>query len=104
MKKEHFDLLAESLQQALDYKRGNRKAARSVVRVIDIPEYNPEEIAAVRLKLNLTQRGLAQVVGVSPRTVEAWEAGANKPNGSARHLLYLLGKDENTLKILLKAQ
>jgi len=52
----------------------------------------------------LQDAGLAQVVGVSPRTVEAWEAGANKPNGSARHLLYLLGKDENTLKTLLKAQ
>lgn len=103
MKKEHFDLLSESMQQALDHKRGNRMAARSVVRVIDIPEYKPEEIASVRLKLNLTQRGLAQVVGVSPWTVEAWEAGANRPNGAARHLLYLLSKDESMLNNLLKA-
>lgn len=103
MKKEDFDRLTESLQQALDYKRGNRKAARSVVRVIDVPNYTPAEVAAVRRKLNLTQKGLANVVGVSPRTVEAWESGVNTPNGSARHLLYLLEKDESVLS-LLKAQ
>ena len=32
MKKEDFNLLTESLQQAIDYKHGNKKAARSVVR------------------------------------------------------------------------
>lgn len=100
MKDQYFDQLTESLQQALDYKKGNRKAARSVVRVIKVPEYKPAEVAAIRRKLNLTQRGFANVVGVSPRTVEAWEAGANMPSGSARHLLYLLGKDESILALL----
>lgn len=100
MKKEDFNLLTESLQQAIAYKRGNKKAARSVVRSINVPEYKAADVVAVRRKLNLTQRGLATAVGVSPRTVEAWEAGANRPNGSARHMLYLLGKDERVLSLL----
>lgn len=100
MKKEDFDLLTESLQQALDYKRGDRKAARSVVRVIKVPEYKAADVVAIRRKLHLTQRGLANVVGVSPRTVEAWETGANVPSGSARHMLYLLGKDERVMAML----
>ena len=100
MKKQYFDQLTESLQQAIEYKKGNRKAARSLVRVIDVPEYKPADVAAIRRNLNLTQRGFASVVGVSPRTVEAWEAGANMPSGSARHLLYLLGKDKNILELL----
>ena len=100
MKKEDFNLLTESLQQAIAYKRGNKKAARSVTRTINVPEYKAADVVAVRRKLNLTQRGLANAVGVSPRTVEAWEAGANQPNGSARHMLYLLGKDERILSLL----
>lgn len=100
MKKEQFDLLTESLNQAIDYKKGNRKAARRVVRVIEVPEFTPADVLAVRSKLQLTQKGLAAVVGVSPRTVEAWEAGTNQPNGSARNLLYLLGKDERVFSLL----
>ena len=57
-------------------------------------------MAALRRRLKLTQHGLANVVGVSPRTVEAWEAGANKPSGPARNLLYLLAKDERVLALL----
>ena len=100
MNKRDFDLLTESLQQALDYKRGNKKAARSVVRVLAVPDYEAADIVAVRQKMQLTQRGLANVVGVSPRTVEAWEAGVNKPNGAARKMLYLLSKDERILSLL----
>lgn len=100
MNKEDFSLLNESLQQAIAYKKGNKKAARSVVRAINIPDYKAADVVAVRNKMKLTQRGLATAVGVSPRTVEAWEAGANRPSGSARHMLYLLGKDENILTLL----
>ena len=100
MKNEDFNLLTESLEQAIDYKRGNKKSARSVVQSINVQDYNAADVVAVRKKLNLTQQGLANVVGVSTRTVEAWEAGRNKPNGSARHMLYLLGKDERILSLL----
>ncbi len=102
MKKEDFDLLTESLEQAVEYKRGNKRAARGIVRSIDIPEYNARDIVTVRHKLDLTQKGLANVIGVSPRTVEAWEAGVNKPNGSAQRILYLLDNNEH-VSALLKA-
>lgn len=100
MKKKDFDLLTESLLQAVAYKHGDKNAARSVVRSINVPEYKATDVVAIRRKLNLTQRGLASVVGVSPRTVEAWESGVNQPNGSARHMLYLLEKDENVMTLL----
>lgn len=100
MNTKDFDLLTESLQQAIEHRRGNRKAARSVVRGIDVPEYGAADVLAVRHKLKPTQHGLANVVGVSPRTVEAWKAGANKPSGAARNLLYLLAKDERVLAML----
>ena len=100
MKQACFDQLTESLQQAIAYKKGNRKAARSVVYAVNVPEYKAKDVVALRNKLELTQRGFANVVGVSPRTVEAWEAGVNAPSRSARHLLYLLGKDQSILNLL----
>lgn len=38
-----------------------------------------EEIRARRLRLGLTQAGLANVLGISVRTVEKWEQGTRDP-------------------------
>ena len=100
MKDVYFDQLTESLGQAIAYKKGKRNAARTTVRALDLPQFKAEDVVAIRRKLELTQKSLAAVVGVSPRTVEAWEAGANAPSGAASRLLYLLGKDKSVLTLL----
>ena len=41
------------------------------------------------------------VLGVSTRTVEAWEAGRNVPSGAARHLLFLLDGDHSLVQRLV---
>ncbi len=92
----YFEELKTSLEEAVDYKRGDRRKARVSVRTVSMPEYKAEEIARLRTQLRLSQRALGAALGVSTRTVEAWEAGRNIPNGTARHLLYLMEKD-NTL-------
>lgn len=40
----------------------------------------------------------AQMLGVSKKTVEAWEAGTNVPNGSAMRLLQLLEDKPQVVK------
>ena len=40
---------------------------------IDWPEYKPEEVAALREKLGLTQDGLAALLKVNPKTIQRWE-------------------------------
>ncbi|HHV42893.1 MAG TPA: type II toxin-antitoxin system MqsA family antitoxin [Clostridiaceae bacterium] len=97
----YSDKLMESLDQALEYSKGNKKTARSVVRSINIPAYKAADVVATRKKLRMTQRALANAVGVSVRTVEAWEAGNSNPSGAARHMLYLLSKDEKILDLLM---
>ena len=92
----YFDELKTSLEEAVAYKHGDRRKARVSVRTVPVPEYKAEEIARLRTQLRLSQRALGAALGVSTRTVEAWEAGRNIPNGTARHLLYLMEKD-NTL-------
>lgn len=46
----------------------------------------------------MTQLSFALLLGVSKKTVIAWEAGVRKPNGSARRLLGLLDQDRNIPK------
>lgn len=87
---DYFGELKQSMEEAVAFRKDGKSRARSRVRELPVPEYQPADVARVRLALNLSQRGLASVLGVSPRTVEAWEVGKNTPNGSARNLLYLI--------------
>jgi putative transcriptional regulator len=89
----YFDRLKESLEQAAAYAKGDKSKARVSVREIPVPEYNAGDVSRVRSELRLSQRALASVLGVSHRTVEAWEAGRNVPNGPAARVLYLIEKD-----------
>ena len=41
----------------------------------------------------MTQVLFAGLMGVSPKTVEAWEAGRNMPDGPARRILSMLKTD-----------
>lgn len=41
----------------------------------------------------MTQTLFAQMLGISKKTIEAWEAGTNVPNGSAMLLLQLFAEN-----------
>ena len=61
------------------------------------PFSNSQEIKDIRLGFGMTQLTFAEVMGVSVKTVEAWEAGTNKPIGSARRFLSVLKADPTLL-------
>jgi putative transcriptional regulator len=90
----YFKRLNESLEQAVAFKNGDKSKAKVSAYKISMPEYKAADVVRVRSGLRLSQKGLALALGVSPRTVEAWEIGRNEPNGAARHLLYLI--EQNT--------
>ena len=98
---DYYKELKASLEDAVSYVRGDKSRCRTTVRELPVPEYKPADVARVRLALNLSQRGLASVLGVSPRTVEAWEIGKNAPNGSARNLLYLIDNNHDLVRQLV---
>jgi putative transcriptional regulator len=45
--------------------------------------YNPEQVKNTRLLLNASQAVFARFLGVSVKTVRAWEQGINTPNDMA---------------------
>lgn len=98
--KNYFDELKTSLEEAVAYRQGDHTRCRGQVRELPVPAYTAEGVARVRRELNLSQRGLAVALGVSPRTVEAWEAGINEPSGIARRLLYLFECDHSLVNKL----
>lgn len=71
-------------------KGGSSKARRTSVTVAELPKYHDKEIKQIHEDLNLTQKNFAFVLGVSPKTVEAWEAGRNIPQGTAQRFLQVL--------------
>ena len=101
MEKTLFESLMSSLEDAAAFAEGDTSRCRVVVRESPVPEYKAEDVARTRKSLNLSQRALASALGVSTRTVEAWEAGRNEPSGAARHLLYLFDCDHSLVDRLM---
>lgn len=97
----YFDELKTSLEEAASFKKGDKSRVHVTVRELPVPEYDASAVLQARMRLRLSQRGLASALGVSSRTVESWEAGRNTPNGAARNLLYLLEKDNSLIDYLI---
>jgi putative transcriptional regulator len=72
------DLGQEILQALRDIKAGQGK--RTIL-------FRPHEVSAVREKLQLSQQQLAALIGVSVRTLQAWEQGRRRPSRAALALL-----------------
>jgi len=58
-----------------------------------VEKYKSAEIKRIREKLNLTQYEFANLMGVSQYTIESWESGRSKPNGSACRLFSMMKND-----------
>lgn len=91
-----FSGIMDGLQEALAYTRG-QAAADTFARKRSLPEIN---VSALRLSLDMTQRTFAELLGVSRRTVEAWEIGKTNPSPTARNLMYLLREDPSLVNKL----
>ena len=90
-----FESIMTGLNEAVDYEKGKGKARAVRVTIAPVPDFTAEEIKALRQSLKMTQGTFAALMGVSSKTVEAWEAGTNAPLGSARRMLGLLKSDNS---------
>ncbi len=93
MKKELFDELLQSVNQAAAIERGDAKPSRN----FEIKTSN--DVVRVRNKLGLPQVKFARLLGISEDTLQNWEQGRRKPSGPAMVLLKIAVKHP---KILLE--
>ena len=90
-----FESIKQGLNEAIDYERGELHGVRvDRITVAPLNTYAAVEIKAIRTQQGMTQRLFAEALGVSVKTVEAWEAGTNRPSGIANRMLELLKQDD----------
>lgn len=92
-----FSGVMEGLTEALAYEKGKASAEtfarKQALPVVDVIE--------VRKSLSMTQKSFADVLGVSCRTVEAWECGKSVPTPTAKKLMYLIQQDHSLVDKLI---
>ena len=88
-----FDEIKAGLNEAIEYEKGNLNADTRTLSVTPVEAFSASDIKDIRKSTGLTQGLFAEYLGVSPKTVEAWEAGRNQPGGAACRMLSLTKKD-----------
>lgn len=96
-KVDFFSGIMEGLNEALAYEKG-KASAETFARKQSLPAIN---VLEVRTSLSLTQKAFANILGVSCRTVEAWECGRSTPTPTAKKLIYLIQDDHSLIDKLL---
>ena len=84
-----FDDIKLGLEQSIEYEKGNLKARKTTLSIAPLETFTSKEIKEIRSQTGLTQSSFAKYIGVSVKTVEAWESGRNQPDGAARRMLAL---------------
>lgn len=91
-----YKSIMAGLSEALDdVQSTEKKLKRRVVTVMPVKKYTADEIRKIRKATGMSQKYFASYLGVSDKTVEAWEAGTNIPSGTASRILSMMEMDEN---------
>ncbi|MCL2629999.1 MAG: helix-turn-helix domain-containing protein [Firmicutes bacterium] len=83
------DKIQKGLEEAIEFAKGNTKLKTTTRAIPDVRCFSATEVKELREHLGYTQFAFAKMLGVSNKTVEAWESGKNTPSGSSSRLLEL---------------
>lgn len=93
-KNEFYESLLKGINDAID---GNVKKTRRTIVVLPVKKYTNTQVKAIRLSTRMTQKLFASYLGVSQKTVEAWESGKNTPCGSSSRILNMIEMNNNVV-------
>ncbi len=96
MKKELFDELVESIEEAGKIRKGLVKPSR-------VFRYRPVDIKRIRKRLHVSQSQFSLMIGVSKSTLQNWEQGRREPEGPAKALLRVVDKQPEAVLQALQA-
>lgn len=95
----YYEELVASIEEAIqDTNRKENTLKRRMVTIVPVKEYKAEEIKKIRRTTGLSQKLFASYLGVSNKTVEAWERGINQPSGVASRMLHMMELDEDLVR------
>jgi putative transcriptional regulator len=93
-------LLLQSLRGHADHLEGKKKMTLRTTSIVLPPPpkaIRPEDIAAIRQGLNLSQPVFAALLNVPLATARSWEQGKRRPSGAALRLLHLARRQPQIL-------
>ena len=93
-----YESITQGLTEAIDYQQGKITPRKTKLTIKPVDTFNTDDIKQIRQKTGLSQVIFAGSLGVSPKTVEAWENGRNKPEGASRRLLEIVRDDPGFLQ------
>jgi len=93
-----YESIMQGLTEAVSYQQGRISARKTKLTIKPVGTFNTDDIKQIRQRTGLSQVMFAGSLGVSPKTVEAWENGRNKPEGASRRLLEIVRDDPCFLK------
>ncbi|MFA6711780.1 MAG: helix-turn-helix domain-containing protein [Candidatus Caldatribacteriota bacterium] len=93
-----YKSIMQGLDEAVKYQEGKIKARKTKIAIKPVAMFSSEDIKRIRLSVGLSQVVFASSIGVSPKTVEAWEHGRNKPAGPSRRLLEIIRDNPDVIK------
>ncbi|MBO4899025.1 MAG: helix-turn-helix domain-containing protein [Lachnospiraceae bacterium] len=93
-----YESIMTGLNEALEDARSEKPILkRNNVIVEPVKIFGADEVKRIRNSTGMSQKIFASYMGVSDKTVEAWEAGTNHPSGAASRLLSMIEKDKELI-------
>lgn len=89
-----FAEMMRNVKQAADHSRGKHVSGARVY-TVDVPR--AVDVKRIRTKLGMTQMEFSRTFGFSLSGLRKWESHQRQPEGPARVLLKMIGKDAATV-------
>ncbi len=96
MNNDTFTELLSSIQEGAEILQGRKNPSRTF-------EVNAQDIKAIRERLGLSQRQMANLMGVSVDTLQNWEQNRRKPRGAAKTLLLIAARHPEAVLDIMRS-
>ena len=80
--------------RAIDYANGKGPARMVTYKIEPVVKFDKDQIREIRMQAGMAQNVFADYLGVSVKTVEAWERGRTHPTGLAYRLMSFLAQNQ----------
>ena len=94
---ELYESIINGLEEAIEIEKGNLRCRKTIYEILPVKKYDNAQVRAIRNSAGMTQSVFADYMGVSKKTIEAWEKGTNHPTGSACRLLSILEEGKSDI-------
>lgn len=88
-----YNSLLKGLNEAIEFEKGSLSLRSNLMYIAEPEEFSASDIKNIRKSTGLSQAAFAAAMGVSKKSIEAWESGRNTPAGTAKRLLAFVESD-----------